>query len=69
MTRDLNPLWGLGLVAGILMLLLGIWVSQRYYPASAALILIWVGFMAMFRGIGQFVMAFGVRKEERAMRV
>jgi uncharacterized membrane protein HdeD (DUF308 family) len=68
MTRHLNPLWGLGLFAGILMLLLGIWVSQRYYPASAALILVWVGFMAMFRGIGQIVMAFGVRKEDRAMR-
>jgi hypothetical protein len=29
--------------------------------------LIWVGFMAMFRGIGQFVLAFGVRREEKAM--
>jgi uncharacterized membrane protein HdeD (DUF308 family) len=67
MTRAVNPLWGLGLVAGILLLLLGIWASQRYYPARAELILIWVGFMAMFRGIGQIVLAFGVRKEDRAM--
>ena len=67
LTRGVNPLWGLGLVAGILMLLLGIWVSQRFYPARADLILIWVGFMAMFRGIGQIVLAFGVRKEEKAM--
>jgi len=69
MTRVVNPLWGLGLVAGILMLLLGIWVSQRFYPARADLILIWVGFMSMFRGIGQIVLAFGVRKEDKAMNM
>jgi uncharacterized membrane protein HdeD (DUF308 family) len=67
MTRDVNPLWGLGLVTGILLLLLGIWASQRYYPARAELILIYVGFLALFRGIGQIVLAFGVRKEERVM--
>jgi uncharacterized membrane protein HdeD (DUF308 family) len=62
MSREVNPLWGLGLVNGILLLLLGIWASQRYYPASAVLILIWVGFMALFRGIGQIVLAFGIRR-------
>jgi len=67
MSRDFNPLWGLGLVTGILLLLLGIWASQRYYPARAALILIYVGFMALFRGIGQIVLAFGVRKEVKAL--
>ncbi len=66
MSRDVNPLWGLGLVTGILLLLLGIWASQRYYPARAQLILVWVGFMALFRGIGQIVLAFGVRRELRA---
>ena len=67
MTRGVNPLWGLGLFTGILMLLLGIWVSQQFYPARADLILLWVGFMSLFRGIGQIVLAFGVRKEEHAM--
>jgi uncharacterized membrane protein HdeD (DUF308 family) len=66
MSRDFNPLWGLGLFTGILLLLLGIWASQRYYPARAELILIWVGFMSLFRGIGQIVLAFGVRREVRA---
>jgi len=67
MSRAFNPLWGLGLVTGILMLLLGVWASQRYYPARAALILIYVGFMALFRGIGQIVLAFGVRKEVKEL--
>jgi len=57
-----NPLWGLGLVNGILEILLGFWASQQYYPARATLILIWVGFMALFRGIGEIVLAFQVKK-------
>jgi uncharacterized membrane protein HdeD (DUF308 family) len=69
MTRAVNPLWGLGLTSGILLLLLGIWASQQFYPARAELILLWVGFMCLFRGIGQIVLAFGVRKADRMMTV
>jgi uncharacterized membrane protein HdeD (DUF308 family) len=59
-----GPLWGLGLTVGILEILLGFWASQQYYPARAALILIWVGFMALFRGIGEIVLAFHLKKDE-----
>jgi uncharacterized membrane protein HdeD (DUF308 family) len=59
-----GPLWGLGLTVGVLEIMLGFWASQQYYPARAALILIWVGFMALFRGIGQIVLAFAVRRVE-----
>jgi hypothetical protein len=44
-------------------------VSQQYYGVRIALILIWVGFMAIFRGIGEIVMAFElhhVRKTQDA---
>lgn len=61
MVKDVNPLWWLGLVVGILELLLAFWVSQQYFPARAALILLWVGFMAMFRGITEIVLAFQLR--------
>ena len=53
-----GPLWGLGLAVGILEILLGFWASQQYYPARATLILVWVGFMALFRGIGEIVLRF-----------
>jgi uncharacterized membrane protein HdeD (DUF308 family) len=65
MTRDYNSLWGLGLAAGVLEVLLGFWASQQYYPARAALILIWVGFLALFRGIGEIVLAFRIRSEHK----
>jgi len=67
MTKDFNHLWGLGLAAGIIEVLLGFWASQQYYPARAALIIIWVGFMALFRGIGEIVIAFRVHAEHKRL--
>ncbi len=61
MVREVNHLWGLGLVTGILEVLLGFWASQQYQPAQAALLLVWIGFGALFRGIGEIVMAFQLR--------
>ncbi|MFZ4584294.1 MAG: HdeD family acid-resistance protein [Acidimicrobiia bacterium] len=61
-TKHMNDLWWLGLIAGILEIIIGFWVSQRSYPVGAALILLWVGFWAMFRGIAEIVMAFQVKK-------
>jgi uncharacterized membrane protein HdeD (DUF308 family) len=65
MTRDYNSLWGLGLAVGILEVLLGFWASQQYYPARAVLILIWVGFFALFRGLGEIILAFRIRSEHK----
>ncbi len=67
MTNEVNPMWGLGLVTGVLVVFLGFWAAQQFYPARAELILLWVGFMALFRGIGQLVLAFHVRHEDQAM--
>jgi len=60
-SRDLNDLWGLGLAAGILEILLGFWTSQQYFPARAAMLLLLVGFLALFRGFTEIVLAFEIR--------
>ena len=64
-SRDVNPYWWIGLVTGILLLLLAFWVSgsDRVYALAqrSYLILFWVGLMALFKGITQVVMAFGIR--------
>ena len=44
MTREINDLWWLGLVVGILEILLAFWASQQFFAPRAALILLWVGF-------------------------
>jgi uncharacterized membrane protein HdeD (DUF308 family) len=64
-TRDVNPAWWLVLAAGILEILLGFWVSQQEFPARAVLLLIWVGFFALFRGFTDILLAFEVRGRER----
>jgi uncharacterized membrane protein HdeD (DUF308 family) len=65
-TKDVNSAWWLGLVAGILELVLGFWASQQAFPARGALLLLWVGFFALFRGISEIVIAFEVRSRQRA---
>jgi len=65
MTKDVNSSWWLGLVAGILELILGFWASQQAFPARGALLLLWVGFFALFRGISEIVIAFEVRSRQR----
>src|SRR5215468_1312994 len=65
-TKDVNPSWWLGLVTGILELILGFWASQQQYPARGALLLLWVGFFALFRGISEIVMAFELRSRQHA---
>jgi uncharacterized membrane protein HdeD (DUF308 family) len=67
-SRAVNPLWGLGLATGILEILLGFWASQQFVPARGALLILWVGFLALFRGLSDIVLAFEVRsvKEELA---
>jgi len=66
MTKEVNSAWWLGLVAGILELVLGFWASQQLFPARGALLLLWVGFFALFRGISEIVIAFEVRHHQHA---
>jgi uncharacterized membrane protein HdeD (DUF308 family) len=60
-SRNTNEVWWLGLIVGVIELMLGFWASQQFYPARAALILLWVGFFALFRGITEIVLAFRIR--------
>jgi uncharacterized membrane protein HdeD (DUF308 family) len=62
--REISGTWWLGLVAGILEILLGFWASQQLFPARAALLLLWIGFFALFRGISEIVIAFELRSRQ-----
>jgi hypothetical protein len=61
-TRNVNDLWWVGLVAGILEIVLAFWVSQQFYPARADLLILWVGFAALFRGVTEIALAFRLRR-------
>ena len=64
-SRPVNPYWWLQLITGILLILLAFWVSgsDRVYALAQRtyLILFWVGFLALFRGFSQLILAFTVR--------
>jgi len=62
--REFSGTWWLGLVAGTLEILLGFWASQQMFPARAALLLLWVGFFALFRGISEIGIAFELRSRQ-----
>ena len=67
LSRETNPMWWLGLLVGVFEILLAVWVSQRYYPASAALILVWVGFFALFKGFSELVLAFELHHAKKQL--
>jgi uncharacterized membrane protein HdeD (DUF308 family) len=64
-SRAVNPYWWLKLITGILLILLAFWVSgsDRVYALAQRtyLILFWVGFLALFRGFSQIMLAFTIR--------
>ena len=64
-TKDINSAWWLGMVAGILEIFLGFWASQQFLSVRGALLLVWVGLFALFRGISEIVIAFELRSAQR----
>jgi uncharacterized membrane protein HdeD (DUF308 family) len=64
-SRGEDPYWWVGLASGVLLLLLAFWVSSSDPAATIArrtyLILFWVGFMALLRGITSLVLGFSLR--------
>jgi uncharacterized membrane protein HdeD (DUF308 family) len=66
-TRAFNPLWWLGLTAGILVILLGFWTGQQLLTIKAQLLIFYVGLAALFRGISQIVFAFRLHHAGREL--
>jgi len=64
--REVNHAWWLGTVAGLLEILIGFWASQQMFPARAVLLIFWVGFLALFRGISDIVVGFELRATAHA---
>lgn len=60
-SRPVNSVWWLGVVAGVLEMLIGFWASQQVVASRAALLILYVGFLALFRGITEIVLAFELK--------
>jgi uncharacterized membrane protein HdeD (DUF308 family) len=64
-SRAINSAWWLGVVAGLLEIGIGFWASQQLVAARAVLLIIWVGALALFRGVTEIVLAFELKSAQR----
>ena len=61
LTKPVNPIWWLGLLAGILMVVLGFWTSGQFFLQKAYTLLVFAGIWALMQGITEIVRAFQIR--------
>ena len=59
-TKDEIHVWWVQLVVGIVEVLIGLWAAG-YWGRSAALLVAWVGVIALMRGITEIIFAFKLR--------
>jgi uncharacterized membrane protein HdeD (DUF308 family) len=61
-TREINELWWLGLLSGILMVILAFWTGGQFFIDKAYLLLVFAGIWALLQGVTDLVRAFQIRK-------
>jgi uncharacterized membrane protein HdeD (DUF308 family) len=61
MARDGNPLWWMGLLGGILMLIAAFWIAGQFFMERAYILLVFAGVWALLHGITDIIRAFTVR--------
>lgn len=59
--RGVNPLWWLGLISGVLMLIMAFWTSGQFFIEKAYTLLVFAGIWALMHGVGDIARAFVVR--------
>ena len=64
-TKDEIHVWWVQLVAGIVEVLIGFWAAG-YWGRSAVLLVVWVGVIALMRGITEVIFAFKLRSAGKA---
>jgi hypothetical protein len=65
--REVNDLWWLGLVAGILMVILAFWTGGQFFIERGYVLLVFAGIWALMHGVTDIVQAFQVRRLHKAM--
>jgi uncharacterized membrane protein HdeD (DUF308 family) len=65
--RDINPVWWLGLISGLLMTMMAFWTSGQFFIEKAYTLLVFAGIWAMLHGISDIARAFMVRSMRNAL--
>jgi uncharacterized membrane protein HdeD (DUF308 family) len=62
MSREINELWWLGLLSGILMVILAFWTGGQFFIEKQYVLLVFAGIWALMQGVTDVVRAFQIRK-------
>jgi uncharacterized membrane protein HdeD (DUF308 family) len=62
LSQSTNPVWWLGLVSGVLMLIMAFWTAGQFFIEKAYILLVFAGVWALLHGIKDIVRAFQIRK-------
>lgn len=61
-TKESNPLWWMGLIAGILMVVIAFWTSGQFLVTKIYTLLVFAGVWALLHGITDIIKAFQIKK-------
>jgi uncharacterized membrane protein HdeD (DUF308 family) len=59
--KEINPIWWLGLIAGIALVVLAFWTGGQLFIHKAYTLLVFAGIWALMQGVTDIVRAFAVR--------
>jgi uncharacterized membrane protein HdeD (DUF308 family) len=59
--REVNTLWWLGLLGGVLMTIVAFWTAGQFFIEKAYILLVFAGVWALMEGVADIVRAFAVR--------
>jgi uncharacterized membrane protein HdeD (DUF308 family) len=62
LSQGTNPVWWLGLISGILMLIMAFWTAGQFFIEKGYVLLVFAGIWALMHGVTDIVRAFQVRK-------
>jgi uncharacterized membrane protein HdeD (DUF308 family) len=65
--EEAGPLWVLGLISGILMIVLAFWMGGQFFLEKAYTLLVFSGIWALMHGINDLFRAFAVRSLRDAL--
>jgi uncharacterized membrane protein HdeD (DUF308 family) len=60
-TKEVNLLWWVGLLSGVLMLILAFWMAGQFFFDKAYTLLVFAGIWAMAKGLLDVIRAFQIR--------
>src|SRR3954462_8022141 len=61
LSREIDPLWWLGLIAGIALMVMAFWTAGQFFVEKAYTLLVFAGIWALMQGITDIIRGFQVR--------